>query len=99
MEAAVAELVGVREAKARLSALLGRVRRGEVITISDRGRPVARLVPVPAEEASLPDRIREAEEAGWIAAAPAAEGEIPEPVDLGGGDLAQRLLREDREAR
>lgn len=35
----------ISEAKAKLSALLDRVRAGESVTITDRGRPVARIVP------------------------------------------------------
>jgi prevent-host-death family protein len=36
----------ISEAKAKLSALLDRVKAGETITITDRGQPVARLVPL-----------------------------------------------------
>jgi prevent-host-death family protein len=91
------EYVGVREVKAHLSAFLGRVRRGEVITISDRGRPVARLVPI--EELSLADRIRELEAAGWISPGASAGSSALEPVHLEDYELAQALLREDRNAR
>ncbi len=47
--------VGVRELKASLSRYLGRVRSGETIEVTDRGRPVARIVPVgiPEHVASL----------------------------------------------
>jgi prevent-host-death family protein len=38
--------VDVAEAEAEFEALVERVERGEVIVITDRGRPVARLVPV-----------------------------------------------------
>jgi prevent-host-death family protein len=41
--------VNVHEAKTGLSRLLRRVAAGEEITIANRGVPVARLVPVPAE--------------------------------------------------
>jgi prevent-host-death family protein len=37
---------GVRQARQDLTALLDDVRKGREITITDRGRPVARLVPV-----------------------------------------------------
>ena len=37
---------GVREARQNLSALLDEVRKGREILITERGRPVARLVPV-----------------------------------------------------
>ena len=39
------ESVGAFEAKTNLSALLGRVERGETIIITRHGKPVARLVP------------------------------------------------------
>ena len=38
-------IVGAFEAKAKLSELLERVARGEEVTITKRGKPVARLVP------------------------------------------------------
>jgi len=39
-------VVGAFDAKTRLSALLEQVEKGEVVTITRRGRPVARLVPI-----------------------------------------------------
>jgi prevent-host-death family protein len=36
--------VGIRELKNRLSMYLDRVRRGEIIVVTDRGRPVARII-------------------------------------------------------
>jgi prevent-host-death family protein len=41
--------VGSYEAKTHLPALLDRVTRGETITITRHGKPVALLVPAPAE--------------------------------------------------
>ncbi|HEX9876296.1 MAG TPA: type II toxin-antitoxin system prevent-host-death family antitoxin [Gammaproteobacteria bacterium] len=41
---------GIREARQNLSALIAEVRKGHEVTITDRGKPVARLVPPrPAE--------------------------------------------------
>jgi prevent-host-death family protein len=40
--------VGACEAKTHLSALLDRVARGEEITITRHGKPIARLVPTAA---------------------------------------------------
>ncbi|HTW98927.1 MAG TPA: type II toxin-antitoxin system prevent-host-death family antitoxin, partial [Acidimicrobiales bacterium] len=40
--------VGVRELRQRASELLRRVEQGEVIEITDRGRPVALLSPLPS---------------------------------------------------
>jgi prevent-host-death family protein len=36
---------GIREARQNLSALIEEVRNGHEVTITDRGKPVARLVP------------------------------------------------------
>jgi prevent-host-death family protein len=41
---------GIREARQNLSTLLDEVKQGREVVITDRGRPVARLVP--------PDRLR-----------------------------------------
>lgn len=38
--------VGVRDLRNHLSRYLGRVQAGEEVTVTDRGRPVARLVAV-----------------------------------------------------
>ncbi len=40
--------VGIRDLKARLSEYLQRVRQGQAILITDRGRPVGRILPVDA---------------------------------------------------
>jgi prevent-host-death family protein len=37
---------GVREARQNLTALLEDVKKGREVVITDRGRPVARLVPI-----------------------------------------------------
>lgn len=39
------ESAGIAELKARLSEYLSRVKAGEEVLVTDRGRPVARLVP------------------------------------------------------
>jgi prevent-host-death family protein len=53
--------VGVRELKARLSEYLGRAAAGEELVVTDRGRPVARLVPLDVD-----DPIARGIEDGWI---------------------------------
>lgn len=40
------ERIGVRELRQHASRYLARVKRGEVIEVTDRGKPIARLVPV-----------------------------------------------------
>ncbi|MGH2760552.1 MAG: type II toxin-antitoxin system Phd/YefM family antitoxin [Actinomycetota bacterium] len=47
--------VGIRELKNGLSRYLKRVRRGEIIEVTDRGEPVAKIIPagIPADIAEL----------------------------------------------
>ena len=47
----MADEIGAYEAKSRLSALLDRVARGEQVTITRHGVPIARLVPVGGTDA------------------------------------------------
>jgi prevent-host-death family protein len=49
--------VGIRELKNRLSEYVSRVEAGDEITVTDRGRPVARLLPLAATRP--PDAVRE----------------------------------------
>ena len=53
--------VGVRELKQRLSEYLDRAERGEVLRVTERGRPKAVLGPIPGR-ARVEDGVRE----GWI---------------------------------
>ena len=42
------EQVGVRALRQNLSSFLERVREGETVEVTDHGRPIARLTPVPS---------------------------------------------------
>lgn len=54
--------IGVYEAKTHLPRLLDEVERGETITITRHGRPVARLVPVSGRRRSVQETIEAIEE-------------------------------------
>ncbi len=49
--------VGVYEAKTQLPRLLGEVERGETVTITRHGRPVARLIPMRGERRRVGEAI------------------------------------------
>jgi antitoxin (DNA-binding transcriptional repressor) of toxin-antitoxin stability system len=70
------------------------VARGETIEITDRGRPVALLTPLP--EGSRLDQLRAA---GEIDPATAALEDLPEPLELGvepPSEVLARLRRDER---
>jgi prevent-host-death family protein len=88
--------VGVRELRQRASELLRRVEAGETIEVTDRGRPVALLAPMPDGEPL--DRLRAAGEA--IPAAGSLD-DLPPPLALPPGREApsvvlSRLRRDER---
>jgi len=86
---------GVRDAKAHLSRLLRDVQRGQEWLITERGNPVARLVPISGPSLPLTERVRRLEDAGLVEPARREARHLPPPLPLEGG-LAQRWLREDR---
>ena len=99
------KLATISETKNSLSALLDRVRHGETILVTDRGRPVARLEPVTSPGEPGPDegRLARLERAGIIHRA--REGRmdqiarVPPPAPAMGGDIVAALLDERRSGR
>jgi len=85
--------VGIRELRQRASELLRRVEAGESIEITDRGRPVAVLAPLPA--APL-ERLRAA---GDLQAGDGDLTDLPEPLAIPAGaeppSAALARLRQD----
>jgi len=89
--------VGVREAKISLSKLLKMVKNGNEVILTDRGRPVGKIVPLEEESLPLEVRIRRLEEQGVLGAGiEKMREEIPPPIPLQNG-VAQQLLQEDRD--
>lgn len=85
--------VGVRALKQNASAVVADVAAGAVVTITDRGRPVARLVPL--QGGALADLV-----ASGRARAPKRRlRDLPEPIARGRGQRSlSDALREEREA-
>ncbi len=83
--------VGVREFKNGASAFIDRVEAGEVLTVTRRGKAVARVIP-----AGMPPGIAQLIADGrarWNGRKP----ELPAPIQLrGDGPLASDYVREGR---
>ena len=85
--------VGIYEAKASLSKLIRSVHENRItIQISDRGVPVAQLVPIPSSD-TLADRMQELLERGDLIAA--ADTRKPTIINKKKGALARFFM--DRE--
>jgi prevent-host-death family protein len=72
--------VGIRELRQRASELLRRVEQGETIEVTDRGRPVALLSPVPAGT-----RLERLRALGDVEVATHDFDDLAEPLVLPGG--------------
>jgi prevent-host-death family protein len=79
--------VGVRELRQRASELLRLVERGETIEITDRGRPVAILAPLPG--GSPLERMRAA---GDITPVTGDLEDLPAPLPSRGTELPSSVL-------
>lgn len=64
------------EAKARLSELLERVRKGDVVTITHRGRPIAEVRPIDESDVSTAERLEDLRRAGVVARRSAGGGPL-----------------------
>ena len=88
--------VGVRELRQRASELLRRVEAGETIQVTDRGRPVAVLAPLP--DRSPIERLRAA---GDLLSSQHDLDDLPDPLPLAAGQeppssMLARLRRDER---
>jgi prevent-host-death family protein len=87
---------GIRELRQRASELLRRVEAGETIEITDRGRPVAVLAPLPNQHPL--ERLRVS---GDLVSAGSDLKDLPEPLPLVPGqespsEVLERLRRDER---
>lgn len=82
--------VGVRELRDGLSRHLASVRDGHTITVTDHGRPVARIIPVGA-----PTKLEQLIAAGKVTPATRTKGRRPAPIRAAGvvSDLVAKQRR------
>ncbi len=89
--------VGIREAKIHLSRFLQIVKNGGEVILTERGKPVGKIVPVQQMELPLSERLKQLENKGVIAAKQIkAETGLTLPMAVPDG-IAQKMLREDRD--
>ena len=88
--------VGIRDAKIHLSRYLKMVQQGTEVIITDRGRPVGKIIPIHTRDLPLKERIKRMEDLGQIEPV-SGEGlkKIPPPIPVMDG-AAHKFLQEDR---
>jgi prevent-host-death family protein len=96
MEDVVANQVSVRDLKTHLSAWLARVQGGEVVEVTSRRKPIARITAVEPTAAASTNPLQKAIDAGlisWNGQKP----NLPPPIKLRGkGKLLSEIVIEDR---
>lgn len=81
--------VGIRDLRDGLSAHLAEVRQGRIVTVTDHGTPIARIVPI-----GRPTRLEELLAEGRVQPARRPKRPAPEPVTARG--TVSDLLDEQR---
>jgi len=87
--------IGVREFKNSLSRYLSRVKAGEIITITDRNKPVARLVPISTQPSETILKMLEDGRATWLGGKPGCNS-TPVYSEPGKGKTLGAIAAEDR---
>jgi prevent-host-death family protein len=96
----IMKTAAVSELKASLSEYLGQVKAGEEVLVTDRGKPIARIIPLGHDETDRPPHLLELERIGLArigtGAIPAEFWARTRPVDQDGAALGALLSeRED----
>jgi len=90
----------VAELKARLSKYLMKVKAGEEVLVTDRGKPIAKIVPLDRADMEISPQLLSLEKAGLARIGkphlPESFWQMPRPKDRKGAVL--RALLEEREA-
>ncbi|MBN1664928.1 MAG: type II toxin-antitoxin system Phd/YefM family antitoxin [Deltaproteobacteria bacterium] len=88
--------LGIREVKTNLSKLMKRIQEGQEIIITDRGKPIGKIVPISSEKRSLEERLQTLENQGLVDSLPKrTRKQLPAPLPAPKG-LAQKYLQEGR---
>ena len=90
--------VEASELKIRLGMYLRRVRKGSVILVTERGRPVAQLRPLRKAATDEDEKLLDLATKGLVTPATARLPQSVEPVPVHGGSIADTIV-EDREDR
>lgn len=90
----------VSKLKASLSEYLARVKAGEEVIVTERGKPIAKLVPLRRDQAGIPPHLIEMARAGLIKLGsgkfPKGFWKMPHPADPTGAGV--KAVLEERES-
>lgn len=90
------ERIGVREVRQNISVYLRRVEQGEAFTVTDHGRPVAVLTPIPADDDPFADLVAAGLMDPRKPRRPFPEPLQPQPGDRPLSEILQEMRDEER---
>lgn len=85
--------VGIRALQQNASRVVNRAKAGEIVTITEHGKPVARIVPI------AKDQYQEMIDAGLIVPAKRPFSERRPPLKISGATLSDDIIRAREEER
>jgi len=89
--------IGIRELKEQLSSHIQEVKKGATLVITERGRPVARLLPMAGAEAPVEEKLQQLVEAGVISwDGRKLSTDVP-VIHVRGSKTVSEMLIEDRD--
>ena len=89
--------VGIRELKNNLSRYLARVKRGQEVVVTERGKPIARLVKEPPEKSAARKGLDELVAKGLLRPArKRRRRNIPSPLKVGGKPVSEMIIEDRR---
>jgi prevent-host-death family protein len=92
----LSQTLGIRDIKINLSKVLKKVKEGQEIIITDRGKPIGRIIAFTPRKSLLADRIRILEDQGLLdPPSKKAWKHLPPPLPAPNG-LVQSYLQVDR---
>lgn len=89
-------IIGIRDAKARFSNLVAKVKNGATVEITDRGKKVAQIIPFPSQKLDLNQKLELFEDKGLISLAKSRMLKKINPVVLPKNINLQKILQQDR---
>lgn len=90
----ITKKVGIREFKAQMGAYMQLVKQGNIVILTERGKPIGQITPLPA---SLAERNRQFIESGYAKWSGRKLRPYKPTIKLRGNKTMSELLLEDRD--
>ena len=89
--------IGLREANLHFSKYVSMVKEGKEVVLTERGKPIAIIKPIPQEECRIENKIKLLEDQGILRCAKKRRFPVHKPMTIGGKPISEIVIegRED----